>query len=231
MKKFIWKITKYFTLFIAFFIIASVGLILLYKYLNPPITPLMVIRYFEHDGSHKINQTWKDYGEISGHIKIAAIAAEDQKFPVHRGFDVESIEDAIRDKMEGKRLRGASTISQQVAKNLFLPPNRSWLRKGVESYFTVLIEMLWSKKRILEVYLNIIETGDGIYGVQEASQKYFGKPSKRLTRDEAALLASSFPNPRGYSVPKPSSYLLERKQWVLDQMVNLGGVRYLEQIE
>ena len=209
--------------------LASLGVVLLYKYINPPLTPLMVIRYFENGAG--IEKKWKSYEDISDNMKIAVIAAEDQKFPSHGGFDLESIQDAIVDRLEGDELRGASTISQQTAKNVFLWPGRSWVRKGAEAYFTFLIETVWSKKRILEVYLNVIETGDGIYGVESASRTYFGKPASELNAREAALITVSLPNPRLMSPGQPSEYMNRRMIWITGQMQNLGGGGYLREIE
>jgi monofunctional biosynthetic peptidoglycan transglycosylase len=155
-------------------------------------------------------------------MALAVVAAEDQKFPEHFGFDFEAIADAIEEGEKGRRLRGASTISQQVAKNLFLWESRSYLRKGLEAYFTVLIEALWSKTRILEMYLNIAQFGDGIYGVNAAAQTYFNKPPSALTIRESALLAAVLPNPVRFKVPAPSSYVQGRARKIERQMRNLG---------
>ena len=152
------------------------------------------------------------------------IAAEDQNFPTHRGFDVESIQKAIDAAERGRRLRGASTISQQVAKNLFLWSGRSFVRKGLEAYFTVLIELTWPKRRILEVYLNVAELGDGVFGVEAASQRFFKKPAAKLGPSEAALLAAVLPNPIRFRANRPSAYVEERRAWILQQMDQLGGV-------
>ena len=160
---------------------------------------------------------------------LAVIAAEDQNFPFHFGFDFDQIEKAIEQRT-WRRLRGASTITQQVAKNLFLWEGRSFIRKGLEAYFTVLIELLWSKERILEVYLNIIEMGDMIFGVGAASQIYFKKLPSKLTRSQAALLTATIPNPRRFSAKRPSGYILRRQSWILGQMSSLGGVEYLNNL-
>src|SRR5439155_7999060 len=149
--------------------------------------------------------------------------AEDQTFPEHFGFDWQAIEKAIAHNQRSRRIRGASTVSQQTAKNLFLPSRRTWVRKGLEAYFTVLLEIGWPKRRILEVYLNIVEFGDGVYGVESASQLYFGKPAARLNASEAALLAAVLPNPHQFKVKTPTAYVRERQQWILDQMSQLGG--------
>ena len=164
-------------------------------------------------------------------MKMAVIAAEDQTFAHHNGFDLGAIEDAIDDRLEGSRLRGASTITQQTAKNVFLWPERSWLRKVIEAYFAVLIDSIWDKKRILEVYLNVIETGDGIYGVDEAAQRYFGRSVKNLDLVDSALIAAILPNPKVMSPVKPSEYVLSRELWIREQVGYLGGTSYLKKIE
>ena len=173
---------------------------------------------------------WFSYADISTEMALAVVAAEDQNFPTHFGFDFEQIQKAIEKSNQGKRLRGASTITQQVAKNLFLWEGRSFIRKGFEAYFTLLIELLWSKERILEVYLNIIETGDMIFGVGAASQIYFKRLPSKLTRSQSALIAAVIPNPIRYSVRKPSHYILKRQNWILGQMSLLGGTGYLKSI-
>lgn len=211
-----------------FIIILTVGWVFLYRYVNPPLTPLMVIGYFGE--AKTIKKKWRDYKNISDYMKLAVIAGEDQKFPMHDGFDIESIKDAIDEKVSGERLRGASTISQQTAKNLFLWPSRTWMRKGAEAYFTFLIEKMWSKKRILELYLNVIETGKGVYGVEKAGEIYFGKSAGDLNKSESALIAAVLPNPSQMSPSKPSTYIRERRAWIMTQMDNLG-IGYLNKIK
>ena len=164
---------------------------------------------------------------ISPQLQIAVVASEDQKFPLHDGFDIEAIEEAWADRVAGTRSRGASTISQQVAKNLFLWSDPSWLRKGLEAWFTAWIELLWSKQRILEVYLNIAEFGAGVYGAEAASQRFFGMPAGRLNAAQAALLAAVLPNPKQYRADAPGPYLRERVGWIQTQMHQLGGPAYL----
>jgi len=156
-------------------------------------------------------------------MALAAVAAEDQKFPEHFGFDFKSMVEALKEREDGGSLRGASTITQQVAKNLFLWKGRNFIRKGLEAYFTVLIEVLWPKRRILEVYLNVAEFGDGIYGVEAASKKFFHKPPSRLTRRESALLAAVLPNPIRLKAAVPSAYVIQRAQRIERQMRNLGS--------
>lgn len=165
---------------------------------------------------------WVSWDQIAPAAKLAVIAAEDQRFPEHFGFDLTAIGKAVRHNRNHRRKRGASTISQQVAKNLFLWSGRSWLRKGLEVGYTLLIETLWSKRRVLEVYLNVAEFGPGVYGVEAAARKYFRKPAARLTYQEAALLAAVLPNPRRLRVAAPSGYVQQRAAWILGQMNQLG---------
>lgn len=174
---------------------------------------------------------WRDLDEIAPTAALAVIAAEDQLFPFHNGFDIDSIRSALQDNAGSRRVRGASTISQQVAKNLFLWKGRSWLRKGLEAWFTVLIELCWSKQRILEVYLNVAEFGPRVYGAEAAAQQYFGRPAAKLSRRHAALMAAVLPNPKRFMLAAPSSYVRRRANWIEAQMRSLGGVRYLEQLE
>jgi monofunctional biosynthetic peptidoglycan transglycosylase len=198
------------------------------RWINPPTTAFMLSRraegLFNPSRRVSIQYEWQDIDRISRNAQLAMIAAEDQKFLNHDGFDMESIEKALeaRSRNHG-RLRGASTISQQVAKNLFLWSGRNWLRKGVEAVYTVLIETLWPKRRILEVYLNVAEFGDGVYGVGAASPAFFGKPAARLTRHEAALLASVLPNPKRMHADRPSRYVERRAWWIERQMMRLGA--------
>jgi monofunctional glycosyltransferase len=217
--------------FLKYFILGFFGLSILsaivFKFIPVPITPLMIIRtseqLFDKDKEMKLVKDWVSIKNISKSMQLAVVCAEDQKYLDHFGFDVEAIKSVLDKKNTKKRVRGASTISQQTAKNVFLWPGRSWIRKGLEVYFTLLIETFWSKKRILEVYLNIIEVGDGIYGVQAASQVYFKKDALQLTKPEAALIAATLPNPRKYSVQKPSSYIRGRKNWIMRQMSYWGN--------
>jgi monofunctional biosynthetic peptidoglycan transglycosylase len=174
---------------------------------------------------------WASLEQISPHAAIAVIASEDQLFPFHAGFDFDSIREAVRASEHGKRLRGASTISQQVAKNLFLWSGHSFVRKGLEAWFTVLIETLWPKERILEMYLNVAQFGDGVYGVQAAAERFWHLPAARLTSAEAALLAAVLPNPVRLHAERPSAYVLERRDWILGQMRGLGGAGYLRAVE
>lgn len=196
------------------------GLSVLYlRWFAPPVTAFMLEqRIFKGQIYH---YQWMDWPQLGTAAPLAVMAAEDQKFPDHFGFDVASIQDAVSKKIEGQGLRGASTITQQVAKNLFLWPGRSLLRKSIEAWITVLIELSWSKQRILEVYLNIVEFGPGIYGVPEASRIYFGKNPKQLTAAEAALLAAVLPNPNVLRVDKPTDYVRKRQHWIITQSERL----------
>lgn len=197
---------------IGFFAI-SIFWVLALKFINPPITYLMIKRGFEWKEAgkgFKIEKRWLDYEDMSNNLKRAAIAGEDAHFMSHYGFDTDAILKAMERNKESDKLRGGSTISQQVAKNVFLWPERSWVRKGLETYFTFLIETLWSKKRILEMYLNVIEMGQGVYGAEAAAQYYFSKSGKSLTKKEAALIIAILPNPRKWDARNPSSYVNRR---------------------
>lgn len=174
---------------------------------------------------------WSDWQEISPEMKMAAIASEDQNFAVHWGLDLNSIQNAIDEYERGEGLRGASTITQQTAKNLFLWPSQSYLRKGIETYFALLMELLWPKERILEVYLNIIEFGDGIYGVYAASQHYFDTTPAQLSDWQSALMVTALPAPKRYDLANPSNYMMERRMWVLQYMDFLGNATYLDKLK
>lgn len=196
--------------------------IVLIRFVDPPITITQITSIIEGDG---FNRKHVSLNEMSKASKLAVIASEDQLFPDHNGFDIKGIERALafNKKKKGKKIRGASTISQQVAKNVFLWQGRSWFRKGLEVYFTFMIELVWSKERILEVYLNEAEMGKGIFGIEAASKKYFKKSASRLTRTEAAMIAASLPNPVRYTVKPVSTYVSRKYPWVLRQMNNLDG--------
>jgi monofunctional biosynthetic peptidoglycan transglycosylase len=234
LKQNIKKLPKIILKIFLWFIFLSVFSVLLFKWVNPPTTSIMIQRkveaFISWNERQMIAQEWFSYDDISKQMAIAVIAAEDQNFPFHFGFDFEQIEKAIEQSNRGRKLRGASTITQQVAKNLFLWEGRSFIRKGFEAYFTVLIELLWSKERILEVYLNVIETGDMIFGVGAASQIYFKKLPAKLTRSQAALITATIPNPRRFSAKRPSGYILRRQSWILGQMSSLGGTDYLKNL-
>ncbi|NCP06252.1 MAG: monofunctional biosynthetic peptidoglycan transglycosylase [Flavobacteriales bacterium] len=209
--------------------IFSIVLVLLFKWVPVPITPLMLIRNIEqvqNDKAVVLKHDWVPIEAISKNLQLAVICSEDQNFLVHNGFDMKAIEKAIDYNKKGKRLRGASTISQQTAKNVFLWPQRSWFRKGLEAYFTFLIELFWSKERIMEVYLNSIEMGNGIYGVEEASKYWFKKPAIKLNRNEAAAIAAILPNPLKYKANPAINYIQVRKNWIVQQMNFFGPLDY-----
>jgi len=193
--------------------------VLVHAVAPPPITVLMVTRLFEGEGLHV---RWRSLNRISPDLVDAVIAAEDARFCEHNGFDFEAIQDAIENNAEGGRVRGGSTISQQTAKNVFLWPGRSWIRKGLEAGYTVLIETFWSKRRIMEVYLNVAEMGPGVYGAEAASRHWFGKSASELTRTEAARLAAILPNPREYRAADPGPYVRRRARAI---QANMGEVR------
>ncbi len=188
---------------------------------SPPGSALMVERWLEARAagrSFRIHYDWVPLARTSRALRAAVVTSEDQRFRTHRGFDFEAMRDALEDSRRGRRLRGASTISQQVAKNLFLWSGRSFVRKGLEAWLTVWIELLWSKDRILEVYLNLVELGDGVFGVEAAARRYFGTSAASLGADEAALLAAVLPSPRRSSVSQPSAVVRERQRWILAQI-------------
>lgn len=220
------RVFKFLLKFILGLFLFSVLMVIIYKWVPVPFTPLMAIRYFENP-DESIQHDWVSMEKISPNLQLAVVASEDQNFLMHDGFDYEAIKKAIDEsKRRRKSSRGASTISQQTAKNVFLWQDRSWLRKGLEVYFTFLIETLWSKERILEVYLNSIEMGKGIYGAEAASRAWFGKSADKLTQYEAAAIAATLPNPRLYRANPASSYIQQRKNWIVRQMNNLGRLNF-----
>ncbi|MHC8405283.1 monofunctional biosynthetic peptidoglycan transglycosylase [Pseudomonas sp. TMB3-21] len=208
----------------------SIVLVLIFRVVPPPGTALMVERKVESwiDGEPiNLQRTWKPWEEISDDLKLAVIAGEDQKFPEHWGFDFGAIQKALAHNELGGTVRGASTLSQQVSKNLFLWSGRSWLRKGLEVWFTGLIEVLWPKQRILEVYLNSVELDKGVFGAEAAARHHFGVSARSLSRHQASLLAAVLPNPRVWSASRPTSYVARRAGWIRQQMSQLGGDSYL----
>lgn len=230
------KFNNFFGLFgkvTLFLVFLSLGAILILRFVPPPTTAFMVERFFaglfNADKKVSIQYNWIKIDKISPCVALAVVASEDQKFPYHWGFDFKSIADALKDGQKRGRYRGASTITQQVAKNLFLWNGRSYIRKGFEAYFTVLLELMWPKKRILEIYLNVVEFGDGIYGVHAAGQAFFKKQPGELTKSESALLAAVLPNPQKYKVKAPSKYVMRRARHIEKQMRNLGDA-YLKNL-
>lgn len=223
------KLKRFVLKLILWFFIITVSWVILTRFVPVLVTPLMVIRSVEAvaDGkAPKIKKDWVSIDKISPHMIQAVVASEDNLFMHHNGFSLKDIEKAYKQNKKGKRIRGGSTISQQTAKNVFLWPDRSWVRKGLEAYFTVLIEFFWSKERIMEVYLNVIETGDGIYGVQAASEIYFNKSASKLTKSQAALIAVCLPNPRRFNPAKPSNYIQRRKNHIVNLMGKIEKVDF-----
>jgi monofunctional biosynthetic peptidoglycan transglycosylase len=216
-------------------VVLSAASVLLFRWVNPPYTAFMaenrISAWLHRDRSYAFHRTWVDLARISPNLPLAVVASEDQKFPEHWGFDVEAIERAYAMNQHSHHVRGASTISQQVAKNLYLWSGRSYLRKALEAYFTVLIEACWPKRRILEIYLNIAEFGYGTYGAEAAAQRFFHEPAARLSRADAAVLAAVLPNPEHWSTAAPSRYVQQRRDWILNQMQALGGPEMLGEID
>lgn len=234
MKKFISRIWKIILKTFLWFIAISILFVLVFKWVPVPVTPLMLIRCVEQkiDGEDmKLNKTWKPIEEISNSLQLAVVCSEDQNFLKHHGFDFGAIEKAMKHNKKSKKKRGASTISQQTAKNVFLWPGRSWIRKGFEVYFTFLIETFWSKERIIEVYLNVIEMGDGIYGAEAASQAYFKKSAQNISKQQAATIAVVLPSPLKYNAKRPSGFLQGRINWTMKQMRFWGGKLDYDKVE
>lgn len=215
-----WRLLK--KIFIVLFI-AQLLYIILLRWVNPPVTITMISSWFSLWGTDKsLQKDWVDMEEISQHARLAVIASEDQLFPDHNGFDFKSIEKAMKHNRKSKNMRGASTISQQVAKNVFLWQHGGWFRKGLEVYFTFMIEKIWGKRRILEMYLNVAEMGEGIFGIEAAAQNYYHKPAARLNREEAAMIAACLPNPIKYTVVPPARITAWRQRRILLQMRNIA---------
>jgi len=225
MKKFL-RILKF---LVIFYFLSTIFTVIIYRYINPPFTPLMFFRNVQqliNGKSLKLSKHWVPIEDISHNLIQSAVATEDQLFLEHHGFDFEAIEKAYNNNQKGRKIKGASTISQQTAKNVFLLPSRSWVRKGFEVYFTGLIELFWSKERIMEVYLNVIEMGDGIYGAEMASETYFKVHARNLSPGEAALITACFPNPLKFNPAKPSNYMLRRQKLILKRMSQIEPVKF-----
>lgn len=215
-------------------VVLTVVPVLLLRWIPPATSAFMLEARVEAlragEKGYRTDYHWVSLERIAPYAAVAVIASEDQTFPFNYGFDFHSIRSAVRAAQHGKRLRGASTISQQVARNLFLWPGRSFVRKGIEAYFTVLLEALWPKERILEVYLNVAQFGRGIYGVEAAARRFYHEPAARLTASQAALLAAVLPDPVHWHVDRPSRFVAWKQQWILVQMRHLGGAAYLRQV-
>ena len=209
----------------------TAALVLLLRFVPPATSAFMLERriaaWHAGDRGFTLRYRWVPWEKVAPELPIALVAGEDQKFPHHHGFDVQAIQDAMDEADEGERLRGASTITQQTAKNLFLWGGRSFVRKGLEAYFTILLELEWPKRRILEVYMNIAEFGDGVYGAEAAANQFFRKPAAQLSAHEAALLASVLPNPKKLHADRPSPYVQRHSEWIERQVRQLGGAGYL----
>lgn len=215
------------------FVVLSVALVLLFRFVPPPGSMVMVERKVQswiNSEPIDIQRQWRGWEQLSSNAKLAVISAEDQRFPQHRGFDFVEMRRAWEASRDGERLRGASTLSQQTAKNVFLWSGRSWIRKGLEAWFTLLIETLWGKQRILEVYLNVAEWDTGVFGLEAAASHYFGASGIALTERQASLLAAILPSPRTRSASRPDAQVERRSQWIRQQMRNLGGTAYLERL-
>lgn len=220
---------KFIVKLLLWLVVFSIVLVVLFKWVPVPITPLMLIRNVEQYQNNTplvLKHDWVSIDHISKNLQLAVICSEDQNFLNHHGFDFEAIQKAMDNNQKGKRIKGASTISQQTAKNVFLWPQRSWLRKGLETYFTFLIELIWSKERIMEVYLNSIEMGNGVYGAEAASKFWFKKPAIKLNKNEAAALAAILPSPLRYRANPASYYIEARKNWIVRQMGFYGPLDY-----
>jgi monofunctional biosynthetic peptidoglycan transglycosylase len=212
------------------FFVVTVLQVLALRFVDPPTSAFMVWRQLDGLGESgfDLRYQWRDYDELSASLPISLVAAEDQKFPLHNGFDLEAIDRAIDSNARGGRVRGASTISQQVAKNLYLWSGGGYARKALEAWYTLLIELTWPKRRILEVYANIAEFGDGVYGAEAASRAFFGKSASRLTPAESARLAAVLPHPKKYNARNPGPYVQRRAAWIQRNARQLGGAAYLE---
>lgn len=225
------KIYRFFRKLMLYFFIGSVALTIIYRFVPPPFTYLMIQRLVEQkmDGEDlKLRKDWVSIDEMSPYLVRAVIASEDQHFNEHWGFDIAALQKAYQHNQKSKKVKGGSTISQQVAKNVFLWPGRSYFRKGLEAYFTILIEITWSKKRIMEIYLNEIEMGNGIYGAEAAAKKYFRKPAKDLSKRESALIAAVLPNPIRWTPANPNAYIQRRQYRILRAMRYVGKPEYLK---
>jgi len=222
------KLSRFIIKAMLIFFISTIGVTLIYRFVNPPITWLMFQRWaFEGYGLEK---DWVDMDEVPYYLPLAMISSEDGKFMEHNGFDFAAIDKALKynEKKAGKKIKGGSTISQQTAKNVFCWPQRSWVRKGFETYFTFLIEMLWPKQRIMEVYINVVELGPGVYGVEAASQKFWGKPARKISKKQAALLAAVLPRPLKYNAQHPGPYVSRRANKIV-RLIGTLPANHLEQ--
>lgn len=228
LSRLLWRVGRILLYLVLAWVLLSLLLVVPLRWIDPPGTPVMAQRWLADREQFELRWTWLAWEDIPPHAAMAVVTSEDQRFPLHRGFDFEAMQDAWLERSRRGQLRGASTLSQQVARNLYLWTGRSWLRKGLEAWFTVLIEWFWPKERILEVYLNIAEWGpQGVFGLEAASQHHFGKPAARLSPWESALLAATLPSPARYTPGRATPFLIERAQWNLHQQRMLGGTEWL----
>ena len=219
--------------FAIFFVLFTILVILPFRWLNPPVSSYQIIDAFSNPANplRSASGQWSSNNTLPKHSKMAVIAAEDQRFALHHGLDISAIWRAYQNNLHGGRIKGGSTITQQLAKNLFLWPQRSYFRKAVEAWLSIWLEILWPKSRILEVYLNVVEFGPHIFGIDAAAKNYFHRSAKQLTKQQSALLAAVLPSPKKFNVRRPSAYLLQKKHWILRQMQQLGGASYLKQLK
>lgn len=214
-------------------VLLSIALVVIFRWVPPPGTALMVEQTVDawlEGRQPQLQRHWRPWAELPDTLKVAVIAAEDQKFAEHWGFDFDAIQDALAHNQRGGSLRGASTLSQQVAKNVFLWSGRNWVRKGLEAWFTALIEVFWPKQRILEVYLNSVEWGTGVFGAEAAARHHFGIGARQLSARQASLLAATLPNPLRWSAGQPTRYIEQRARWIRQQSGQLGGSDYLQRL-
>lgn len=221
------KLTRWFLFTLGCLFLLSILPVILLRWIDPVSSSFMLQYQWSSSSDQALNFEWRDWDQLSPQLKIAVVAAEDQNFPTHYGFDLKSIRDALKLRQQGRSSRGASTISQQVVKNMFLWSGQSWIRKGLEAWLTLVLETVCSKQRILEIYLNIAQWGSNQFGAQAASQRYFAKNAIQLNRHESALLAAVLPNPVRFRVDNPSHYTLDRQRWIFRQIRGLGGSGYL----
>ncbi len=228
MKKLLIRPLLFVTKLVGLLLVLSLLWVIVYRFVNPPISGMMMYKSFTEE-NYYYQQRWVELQEVAPSMPLALIAAEDQLFLKHKGFDLKAIKRAIQHNSTSVKIRGGSTISQQVAKNVFLVPSRTIFRKVIEAYFTALIELIWGKERIMEVYLNVVELGEGLYGVEKAAVEIFDKKASELSKEEAALIATVLPNPITFKLEAPTPYMMKRKGWILKQMHNLGGERLLKE--
>lgn len=221
------KLSRWFLYLLGSLLLLSILPIVLLRWVDPITSSFMLQHQWKRSSDQTLDYQWRDWDQLSSQLKIAVVAAEDQTFPEHYGLDFKSIKNALKQRQQGRSSRGASTISQQVVKNMFLWSGQSWIRKGLEAWLTLVLETVCSKQRILEIYLNIAQWGSNQFGAQAASQRYFSKNAIQLNRYESALLAAVLPNPVRFRVDKPSKYIFDRQRWILRQIRGLGGSGYL----